>query len=739
MAQNANTLNNIYPSIDISEDKSDKWDYTFNIDKKDFFEYFATKDTSQDKNKTIKKLSKSKSAKDILDYIKSISNIKNDNEYEACGILTIDRIINRQGSFGFRPINLVYNLDEATVLRIEENIDRSKGISVATIPIRSYPNRNLASHVLGYMGPIATEDEEEKYVKNQSYLRDEIVGKTGIEESYQDTLRGKNGKSVVTVDSSGNRIETLSKTPSEPGNDVYLSIDANLQAESEKALAKMLSSIRSGKGYESEYGDPYYPPVASKYALSGAVVVSNVKTGEVLAMSSYPNYDPNLFATGISETDWESLQVPEDANVLAPRPMLNMASQTAVMPGSTFKLVSSLAALQKGLDPQRLNYCNGFMDIGNKRFSCLAWTTHGIKHGEETLYDALKVSCNYYFYTLALGENPSTGKSVGVKLELNDIRKTAEMLGLDRTTGIEINIPSESKGNVPSTEKKLEVTKALLEKYLREDLQKYIKEDSKKTKADLDKDIEEIVKLADRPKSISRNDLIKLIDKMGYEPEKILEGNSEGLVDSIKYTFLNQAQWDITDMLNIVIGQGQNSYTPLQMNRVISTISNGGYLNKYTLIDKVTNHNSKDVLFENQIERSKIGVKDPKNFEDIKYGALQAAQAFKFFKDVPIEIGEKTGTAEVEGKNPDGSDYNSYAWMLGFAPYDDPEIAVTVFMVQADTSINCGPVVRDIICKYFDIKINPEDQEIGSKNLEEKKDLSNNNTVNTNDEIGNGE
>lgn len=708
LAQNATASNNIYPSIDISEDKPSKWDYTFNVGKKDFFEYYASMDRSQSRDKIVKSLKK-KNAKEILSYIKSISNIKNDNDYEVCGILTIDNLINRQGSFGFRPINLVYNLDEATVLRIEENIEKSKGISVATIPIRSYPNRNLASHVLGYMGPIATDEEVDRYVNKDSYLRDEIVGKTGIEESYQDTLRGKNGKSIVTVDSSGNRIETLSKTPSEPGNDVYLTIDANLQKEAERSLVAMLKAIRTGSVHESKYGN-YYPPVVCSNAASGAVVVSNVKTGEVLASASYPNYDPNLFSTGISETDWESLQAPDNASVLAPRPMLNMASQTAAMPGSTFKLVSSLAALEKGLDPKRLNYCNGFMDIGNRRFSCLAWSEYGIKHGEETLYDALKVSCNYYFFTLALGENPSNGKSVGVKLELNDIRKTAALLGLDETTGIEINIPSESSGNIPSTEKKLEVTKTLLKKYLEENLNKYLKEKTKKSKTDFNKDIEEIVKLADRPKSISRDDLIKMLDKMGYKPEEILEGERAGLSDNIKYTFLNQAEWDITDMLNIVIGQGQNSYTPLQMNRVISTISNEGYLNKYTLIDKVTNHNSKEVLFKNQVERSKIEVKDPKHFEDIKYGALQAAQAFKFFKDLPIEVGEKTGTAEVEGKNPDGTPFDSYAWMLAFAPYDDPEIAVTVFMVQAGTSINCGPVVRDIVSKYFDIKINPEDQ-----------------------------
>ena len=742
LAQNANVKNSVYPSIDISDDKIEKWDYTFNVGKKDFFEHYASLDKNQSRDKAIKKLSKAKDAKEILDYIKKVSNIKNNNKYEACGILTIDNIINRQGSYGFRPINLVYNLDESTVLRIEENIDKAKGINVATIPIRSYPNRNLASHVLGYMGPIATDDEVERYVNQDSYLRDEIVGKTGIEESYQDTLRGKNGKSIVTVDSSGNRIQTLSQIPSEPGNDVYLTIDANLQNQAEKSLAKILESIRTGKAYTSEYGD-FTPEKSASYATSGAVVVSNVKTGEVLAMASYPNYDPNLFSTGISETDWDSLQVPDNSSVIEARPMMNLASQTAVMPGSTFKLVTSLAALEKGLDPQRLNYCNGFMDIGNKRFSCLIWSTTGQTHGEENLYGAIRDSCNYYFYCLALGENPSTHKSLGVKLELNDIKKAAEILGLNKTTGIEINIPQETVGNIPSTEKKLEVTKSMMKKYLEKDLANYIKGNTKKSKKDIENDISKLIKLADNPKAVDRVRLAEIVDGMGYEPFKIKNGDTAGLVDTLKYTFLNQAKWDITDMLNIVIGQGQNSYTPLQMNRVISTISNGGYLNKYTLINQVKDHNSKNTLFKNQVKNKKINIKNFRYLEDIKHGTLLVAQNNAILNKMPLEVGVKTGTAEVEGKNPDGSDYEPYAWMVGFAPYDDPEIAISIILTQGIISSNVSPVFRDIVCKYFDIKINPEEQSIVVDKKDDNKDENTNkqdqNNIENQDNIENNE
>ena len=199
------------------------------------------------------------------------------------------------------------------------------------------------------MGPIATGDELDKYVNERGYLRDEVIGKTGIEESYEDNLKGKNGRSLVTVDSNGNRKQTISQSTSEPGDDVYLTIDKDLQEMAEKSLEEVLAAIRSGVPYESEYGT-FTPIRPAPYAESGAVVVTNVKTGEVLAMASYPQYDPNIFSTGISSSDWESLQVEEGAGPLVPRPMLNIASQTAVMPGSTFKLVSALAALEKGLD-----------------------------------------------------------------------------------------------------------------------------------------------------------------------------------------------------------------------------------------------------------------------------------------------------------------------------------------------------------------------------------------------------
>lgn len=704
MAQNANTKNNIYPNIDITDEDPEEWTYTFTKDEKDFYTYYAQKDKANSTDDVVDILSEEKDAGKILSYIKKVDKLEDYSDQEAIGILTIDNKLNRQGNFGYRPINIVYHLDESTVLKIEEKIDKASGIIVDTIPIRNYPNRYLASHVLGYMGPIATGDEVNKYVNDRGYLRDEIIGKTGIEESYEDNLKGKNGRSLVTVDSSGNRRQTISKSTSEPGDDVYLTIDRDLQEQAEESLQGVLAAIREGISYNSEYGT-FSPIESAPNAASGAVVVSNVKTGEVLALASYPDYDPNIFATGVSASDWESLQVEEGSGPLVPRPMLNIATQTAVMPGSTFKLVTSLAALEKGLDPLSLNYSYGFMDIGNRRFSCLIWTETGQIHGEENLYGAIRDSCNYYFYTLALGKNPEDGDTLGVKLELNDIRLAAEKLGLDQKTGIEINIPNETVGNIPSIGKKVEVTKTMLKKYLENNLTIFIKDGVKKTRDEYKKDIEDIVSFADDPEGWTRDKIIEFLDEKGYEPIGIYDGQIAGLADTIKFTFLNQANWDITDMLNIVIGQGQNSYTPIQMNRVMATISNGGYLNKYTLINKIANHDSKEVLFKNVPDSKRIDIKDTKHLEDIKYGALLVAQNNPILNKLPMDIGVKSGTAEVEGQNADGSDYSPYAWMIGFAPYDDPEIVVSVILTQGDTSYNVSPIVRDIVAKYFDLKV----------------------------------
>ena len=472
----------------------------------------------------------------------------------------------------------------------------------------------------------------------------------------------------------------------------------------------LFRSIQTGGTYKSPWGDYEFginkkTNTPYKNATSGALVVINVKTGEVLSMVSYPSYDPNLFATGISNTDWQSLFPENDKDPLAPRPLYNVATQTAVQPGSTFKMVTALAALDKGLSPEKKIKDMGYVEIGIKQFNCWAWTNGRWTHGYENMYEALRDSCNYYFYTLALGKNQRTGEQLGVKVEIEDIVNLSKKLGLNDKTGIEINIPAEVSGGVPDPQRKIIIEKNSLKSYLKQNIRNYIKEDVELADYEITEIIDEIVSWIELEEPLTRGEVVRRLDSLGIDPEKKLTGQRAGIADRIKYDFLNQAGWNITDTLNVTIGQGQSSYTPIQMANYIATISNGGYRNKATLIDNVKNYNNSKVLYETVYEPERIQLNDYKSLEHIKMGMLRVTDdgtARKVFAGFPVKVGAKTGTAQKEGKNPStGEPYDDFAWFVGFAPYEDPEIAVAAVIFQGGSGGYAAPLTRDIIAEYL--------------------------------------
>ena len=252
------------------------------------------------------------------------------------------------------------------------------GIHISVEPVRYYPEGETAAHILGYLGKISQASEIKKYVEEGEYSPNDIIGKTGIEESFEDYLRGVNGIKTVEVDSLGNTTYVLNEKKPIPGSNVYLSGDLKLQQLAENLLKKTLDEISVGGIYKSSWGDydiginkrenrPY------KNANSGAVVAIDVKTGQALASAVYPSYDPNLFSTGISNTDWLSLFPENERDHLAPRPLYNIATHTAVQPGSTFKMVTALAALEKGFSPTKTIRGMGKVDIGTDEFGCWIW------------------------------------------------------------------------------------------------------------------------------------------------------------------------------------------------------------------------------------------------------------------------------------------------------------------------------------------------------------------------------
>ena len=630
--------------------------------------------------------------------------------YEARALLGLINQLNIQGYLAYQPINIAYGIKDETVARIEEGLSGVPGINVSIEPVRVYPEGTTASHILGYIGKISQPFEIEKYIREEGYSPGTLIGKTGIEESYELQLSGVSGIRKVEVDVVGNTTNVIEEISPVPGDNIYLSIDLKLQKTAEEAMKHTLDQLSKGGTFKSEWGDYTFGTHRRKgrpyiNANSGAVVVLDVKTGETLAMVSYPSFDPNLFSTGINNTDWLSL-FPEDAdNPLAARPLYNIATQTAVQPGSTFKMVTGLTALEKGLNPLLRIRDMGYVTVGDKRFHCLIYTNTGGTHGYENFYEALSDSCNYYFYTLALGRNQRTGQDIGVKIEIEDIVEMSKKLGLNDKTGIEINIPSEVSGGVPDPQRKIITTKYLLKQMLQRSMEGYIMDGHEFSEEDIQFAIDEIISWTELEETLSRAEVVRRLTGMGIEPEMRLAGEREGLADKIKYTYLNQAGWNISDTLNVTIGQGQSAYTPIQMANYIATIANGGYLNRVTLIDSIRNYNNVSVLYEHKPERELIGLNDYENLEHVKQGMEKVADdgtARRIFQNFPVPVGVKTGTAERSGINPStGDTYDDFAWFVGFAPYDDPEIAVAAVLFQGGSGGYAAPMVREIIAEYL--------------------------------------
>lgn len=676
---------NIYPKII----KSD-WKYAFEKDKKDLLD-----------DPTLKKygVDEKTSADDLLKVYMKKYELENYSLYESFGIISVYHKINSKGYKAYEPVTLAKNISERTLVEVEERMPKTLGFEIVVQPKRFYPYGNSLSHTLGYMGKISDEYEIKEYIEHRQYDGDDVIGKTGLEESFEDTLRGTNGHTIVYTDIYGNTTDTIEEVSPVPGNNLYTTIDINLQREVENILKDAIYAKAHGTPYKSFTGDYNFVQVPD--IETAAAIITNVKTGEILASVSYPGYDPNLFVNGISNNDWEELTKNKDTGVYSAKPLMNLVTQGAMPPGSTFKTVTSLAALDKGLDPNQTITCLGFIDIGNTRFNCLIYTMSGQTHGTINLYDALKYSCNYYFYALGLGENPRVDGELDLKVELEDIEKTVEKLGLNKTTGVEINIPKESVGFSPNLYGKQRLIRVMLREYLEKNLDKYLKSSQIRNEDAKLKDIYEILSWVEKGTNISRDEVINNLDKMGYIAEEPLENEYVSLADHIKYSYLNQAVWTQSDSMNMVIGQGQNAYTPIQLNVLTSIIANEGKRVTPTLIKKISNYDNTKDIFIKEKEETTVDI-DPQHFKDVKEGMRRASTTLKAHEDLPIKTASKTGTAESGSINPKTGDYyESFGWEISFAPVEDPEIAVTVVMIQGSASVNSSVLNSDIIYAYY--------------------------------------
>jgi len=579
------------------------------------------------------------------------------SDEDAYKILALKHDFKVLGYRKYVPITVAKDVDEKIAVLISEMSMDLPGVSVDIDPKRYYPYGSTASHVLGYMGKISQQEEIDTYINENGYNRNQLIGKVGIEGRYELDLTGEDGWKYIEVDALGKLVREVppnelnwledEKKPKETisGEDVQLTIDINLQRKTEELLAYGLEKIQEGGTYESKWGDYKYKE-SFPNAQTGAVVVVDVITGEVLAVASHPDYDVNLFATGISAKDYAALQPENPRNPLAPRPLYNIAALTAVQPGSTYKMVTGFAAMLEGLDPTMRFYADGFIEIGGHSFGCWYWNAYRGKHGLTDLYKAIEVSCNYYFFDIATGYDWANDKPLGFDMNTQLLLEHSKKLGLDEPSGVEIY---ESNPGIPDPDKK----KRQLENALTRKLNKVLPDYFPAERIDTDREKEEVVGtiVSWSDTNPSRGAIIRQLRDLGIDTYE----TAEGLADIIKYDYFNQMEWFEGDTLNLSIGQGAHQYTPLQMARYIATVANDGYLNKLSLVKEVGGQvNDKNEGVTN------TGMNDGEVVDDVlshlRKGMLRATQedsgTARIFKEFPITIAAKTGTAEKEGLIP---------------------------------------------------------------------------------------
>ncbi len=471
------------------------------------------------------------------------------------------------------------NITMDMITAIKEQTNAFAGVDISSDAVRDYKYPYTATHILGRVGKINSEELES--MRSEGYKMTSVIGKQGIEKYAEEYLRGTDGVAGVAQTKEGRSVAEETIEAAVPGKNVTLTIDLDLQQTAEAALYETILSIRQNAEKVIE----------GKNADSGAVVVVDVNTGEVLAMASYPTYDINTFNENYSNLLNDSA-----------RPLFNRATAGAYSPGSTFKMLVAAAALEEGvITPNEVIYDKGiYTYYKDYQPQCWYYRQYGMTHGAETVAEAIRDSCNYFFY------------DVGRRLTIRKIDEYAQKYGFGQLTGIEL--PSEEHAGVVAS------------------------------------------------------------------PEN-REANGE--------------VWYLGDTLQAAIGQSDTLATPVQLASYAAMIANGGTRYKLHLIKSITDQSGATVKTVEPEILSKVELSD-ETYSVITKGmrmVVTQGTGEAAFKDCIVDVAAKSGSAQM-GRYTNGI-------YVAYAPYDNPQIAVSVVMEKSGGGSDAAPVARKVIEKYF--------------------------------------
>ena len=411
--------------VEILNENSDKVYSTFPVN--DDLSGFNFENTEEEQNwKKEMKLDSTLTFDQVIDkYIEKYElQDYSDNRLNQIKMIEIKYEANLNGYSLFNSATIAKDISQKSVAKIGEEKYKIYGISIVSVPKRYYPNGNLLSHTIGYVSKINSEEYEKR--KNEGYSVNNVVGKAGIEQSFEKYLKGKDGVIKEETDTLGNVSSQTETTEAKSGDNVTLTIDYRLQKVAEESLLNTINGLQNGTLVGKKFSD----------ANAGAVVVLDVDSGEVLASASYPTYDINSLIGGISLKDWNALQ----NNSL--HPMLNRVVSGTYSPGSTFKMLVGMAGLMNGkITVDEKYYDPGIYPYGYHP-KCWLYTDRHMTHGWINIEGAIKGSCNCYFY------------EVGRRIGISEIVKYAKLFGLGQKTGIELS--GEVAGTIAGADDKSE-------------------------------------------------------------------------------------------------------------------------------------------------------------------------------------------------------------------------------------------------------------------------------------------
>jgi len=507
----------------------------------------------------------------------------------------IEEILEQDTTAPYAPVSIKTNVDKQVAFLIEEEHQYLPGVIVEITPRREYPSGVLTSHAVGYVGRMPAE-RVDHYLNqtNEDYTINDRVGLMGVEAAYEEQLRGRKGVKHIEVDAFEREVNVLAIDPPQPGHNLVLTLDVDLQQAAESALREGMRRVDS---------------------TSGVVIAMDPQTGAILAMVSLPSYDNNLFARGISAEDYGQLS--DDPE----HPLVNHAISGQYPPGSTFKIVPAAAGLEEGvIDRETRLKCEGELLLPNKYFPddpqkaqvFRCWYKWG--HGALNIIDGIAQSCDIYFYQVGGGFEDFSG------LGMEKLGEYARAFGFGEPTGI------------------------------------------------------------------------------------ALTGESAGLIPDDHWKRVNYGEhWVTGDTYNAVIGQGYVLVTPLQLLNATVAIANGGTLYRPQVLYQIIDTEGTTVQgFAPEVIRQ-VPV-SAQNLDLVREGMRAAVTRGTAHRAnlAEIAVAGKTGTAEYPGPRDEEGILPTHAWFTAFAPYEEPEIALLVFVSGGHEGAKIAvPIAAKILRVYF--------------------------------------